>query len=184
MAVNAAKAVVGQGGTVMYGTVGVTTPTSATAATTGFSDVGYLDEDGVTISVTPNVQDFNVWQSKQPVRRENLSQDIRVSGNFAEWNPNTVPVVFGGGAVSGGSYTFPTDTDALNEFAVLVDVVDGSTKKLRFNFFRATQAEAVETQFNRSNLATLSFNFGVLAPTAGGSPGVVQSAIAAGTILA
>ena len=183
MAVNAAKVVVGLGGTVMYGTVGVTSPASATAATTGYTDVGYLDEDGVTIAASPEVTDFNVWQSKQPVRRENQTQDIRISGNLAEWNAAVVPLVFGGGAVAAGSYNFPSDTAALNEFSPLVDVQDG-TKLLRFVFYRATQAEAVETQFNRSNLATLSFNFGVLAPTAGGSPGVIHSVSTAGTLIA
>ena len=179
MAVSAEKVVVGQGGTVMYGTIGITSPTSATAAPTGYNDVGYLDQDGLSLSVSPEVTDLFVWQAKQPVRREQQTTAINVSGQLAEWNAAIVPIVFGGGTVTGGSYTFPTDQDAINEFAVLADVVDG-TDKLRFIFHRATQAEAVETQFNRGALATLSFNFGVLAPSAGGSPGRIH---AAGTLL-
>jgi len=126
------------------------------------------------LTVTPNVQDFNVWQSRQPVRRENLAQEIAFSGNLAEWNSNTVPVVFGGGAVSTGTYAFPTDTAALNEFATCIDVVD-SSDKFRFVASRVNQTEAVTTQFNRSNIAVLSFNWSALAPSGGGVPVYVYS---------
>lgn len=170
MAVSSANLVVGAGGTVLWGTTGITMPTAGTSAVTGFNDLGYLDEDGVTVTVTGDIQDFAVWQSRQPGRREALGQEIAISGKFAEWNVQTVPRVFGGGAVSTGTYAFPTDTAALEEFATVVDVVDGSDHH-RFCFSRVNQTEAVETQFNRANLAVLPFNFKVLAPAAGGSPG-------------
>lgn len=170
MAVSSANLVVGAGGTVLWGTTGISLPTSATAATTGFNDLGYLDEDGVTLTVTPNIQDFAVWQSRQPGRREALAQEISLSGKFAEWNANTVPRVFGGGAVTTGTYAFPTDTASLEEFAVVAHVTDASDHH-RFVFARVNQTEAAEVQFNRSNLAVLPFNFGVLAPAGGGSPG-------------
>lgn len=175
MAVSSANLVVGAGGTVHWGTTGITAPTSATAAPGGtYADLGYLDEDGVTVSVTGNIQDFAVWQSRQPGRREALGQDISVSGKFAEWNTNTVPRVFGGGSVAltgaAGTYPFPTDTASLEEFAIVVTVQD-STDYHRFVFGRVNQTESVEVQFNRSNLAVLPFNFAVLAPAAGGSPG-------------
>lgn len=171
MALSAANLVVGAGGTVLWGTTGISAPTSATSAPGGtYADLGYLDEDGVTLTVTPNIQDFAVWQSRQPGRREALAQDITLSGKFAEWNANTVPRVFGGGAVTTGTYAFPTDTASLEEFAVVADVID-STDKHRFVFGRVNQTEAVEVTFNRSSLAVLPFNFAVLAPSGGGSPG-------------
>lgn len=169
MAVSAANVVVGQGGTVLYGTVGITAPTTGTGTVSAYTDVGYLDEAGVTLTVTPSVTDFNVWQSRQPVRRENQAQAISFAGNLAEWNAATVPLVFGGGAVTTGTYSFPTDTASLNEFAGVIDVVD-SADAFRFVFFRANQTEATAVQFNRSNIAVLPFNFGVLAPTGGGVP--------------
>lgn len=174
MAVSTANLVVGQGGTVLYGTVGITAPTSATGSVTGYTDVGYLDEDGCSLSVTGNVVDFNVWQSRQPGRRENQAQTINFTGKLAEWNAASVPVVFGGGAVTTGTYAFPTDTASLNEFAGVIDVVDASDK-FRFVFYRANQTGAVETQFNRSNLAVLPFEFGVLAPAGGGVPVTLYS---------
>lgn len=176
MAVAAANLVVGQGGTVHYGTVGITQPITVNTAPGGtYKDVGYLSEDGVTITATPNIQDFNVWQSRQPARRENLAQNISFSGQLAEWNANTVPVVFGGGAVTTGTYAFPIDTAALNEFSGVIDVID-SADTFRFVFARGNQTEAVTSQFNRANLAVLPFNFGVLAnPTSGSAPVYVYS---------
>lgn len=170
MALSAANLVVGNSGTVLWGTTGIAEPTSATASVASYNDLGFLDEDGVTISSSPSITDFNVWQSRQPGRRAVNAQAISVAGNLAEWNAQSVPKVFGGGALTTGTYSFPTDTDALDEFAVVVDVVDG-TDKHRFTFSRASQTEEVSVQFNRTNLAVLPFNFGVLASSAGASPG-------------
>jgi hypothetical protein len=177
MAASAALAVVGQGGTVLWGTTGVTLPTSGTAATTGLNDLGYLDEDGLTVTVTPTIQELNVWQSAQPVRRALQNQGISLSGNFAEHNTHTVPRAFGGGSLAalaspGGTYAFIDPiVNGLEEFAVCADVTDGSTDRVRYTFARVNQTEASEVSYNRQNLAVLPFSFGVLAPTAGGSPG-------------
>lgn len=178
MAVAGTNVVVGSDGTVSWGTTGITLPATGTAAITGFNDLGYLDEDGVTFSSEPSIQEFAVWQSRQPVRREALEQKLSLSGKFAEWNTNSVPRAFGGGtltALNAGSYNFPSSTAALEEFAVVADVVDGSQRHLRFVFARVNQTEAVEVQFNRSNLAVVPFNFGILAPSGGGSPGAVYT---------
>lgn len=147
-----------------------TTAVSAPAAT--YVGMGYLSEDGVTVSVTPEVVDFPVWQSRQPARRENQAQEILLSGQFAQWNENTVPVCYGKGVgdATSTTFAFPADTDALQTHSVIVDVTDGSENH-RFHFQRANQTESVEVQFNRANLAVLPFGFKALAPEAGGSPG-------------
>jgi hypothetical protein len=159
---------VGQSGTVSWGTIGITAPTSATAALSGYNDVGYIDQDGVTMSVTPTVEDLFVWQATTAIRRVASETTIAFSGNLAEYNAAALPVVFGGGTVAAGTYTFPADAST-NDFAGVIDVVDGSTK-LRFVFPKANQTESVESSFNRTSLATLSFNFGVLSPGGGTAP--------------
>jgi hypothetical protein len=168
--------VVGGSGEVYVADSGATAPTnSTTAPNAAFYGMGYLSEDGVTISVAPEVTDFNVWQSRQPARRENQAQVITVSGQFAQWNEYTVPVCMGKGVLDAttgatGSFDFPADTDALAEHAVIADVVDGAEHH-RFYFSRCNQTGTAEVQFNRQNLSVLPFEFSALAPSGGGSPG-------------
>jgi hypothetical protein len=168
MAADATKVVVGQSGTVLAGTLNTTLPGSATAATTGFTDMGYLDADGVTMTVTPSVEDLFVWQSQTAVRRIAQNTTIGFAGKFAEWNANVIPYILGGGTVTAGTYSIP-DSPSVNNFAGVIDVTDGSVK-LRFTFPSASQTEAVEAAFNRQGISTLSFNYGVLAPGGGTAP--------------
>jgi hypothetical protein len=168
MALDATKVVVGQSGTVLFGTIGVTLPTGATAATTGMTDVGYIDSDGVTFSLTPTVEEFFVWQASAPIRRIATQTTYSFAGKFAEFNANTIPLLFGGGTVTAGTYNFP-ESPSTNTFAGCIDVVD-STTKFRFTFPVGSQTETVETPFNKAALATLAFNFGVLAAGSGTAP--------------
>lgn len=174
---SATDLVVGSGGQVNVAPSGTAVPTTTTGAlNAAFVGLGYLDEDGVTITITPNIQEFNVWQSQTPARRENLARTTTVSGNLAQWDEDTTSVVFTGalGNSSGSTpnYTvaFPSDNASLGEMALVVDVTDGSENH-RFAFGRVNQTGEATIQFNRSNLAVLPIEFGVLAPAAGGSPG-------------
>jgi hypothetical protein len=172
---NANELVVGGGGQLYTAPSGTTVPTTTTGAlNAAFVGLGYLDEDGLTLSVTPNIQEFAVWQSRQPARREALAQEILLSCKLAQWDEDTIPVAFGGGSVTGSTpnfkFSFPADTDALKEVAVVADVTDG-TENHRFVFERANPTEAAEVVFNRSALAVLPLGLKVLAPAAGGSPG-------------
>ena len=48
-------------GAIYYGEAGATVPTSASAALTGFSCVGYIGEDGVTKAVERESEDIKDW---------------------------------------------------------------------------------------------------------------------------
>lgn len=175
----ASELVVGGSGQLYTAPSGTATPTATSGAlNAAFVGLGYLDEDGYSLSVSPNIQEFPVWQSRQPARRESLAQEILNSGKLAQWDEDTLPVAFGGGSVTGTTpnyfYAFPSDTAALNEVALVADVVDGSNT-FRFVFGRTNPTEASETTFNRQSLATLSVGLKVLAPSAGGSPGGIYS---------
>lgn len=171
MALDATKVVVGQSGTVLYGTIGVTQPTSATAVTTGYTDVGYISDGGVTLNVTPTLEEMFVWQAAAPIRRIATQTTYAFSGELAEWNLASIPALFGGGVIAAGTYTFP-ETPTTNEIAGCIDVVDSSAK-LRFVFPRGSQTETVEAPFNKTSLSTLAFNFGVLAPGSGTAPLII-----------
>lgn len=167
--------VVASSGQVSVAPVGTPLPTTPTGAlNAAFTGLGLLTEDGVKLTVTPKVDEFMAWQSRQAVRRELSAQEIAIAFQLEQWDEITVPLAFGGGAittVSGGyRYDFLADSAALDERALVIDAVDGSRHQ-RYVFPRGNVTEAVETSFVRSALAVLPITFKALAPSDGSASG-------------
>lgn len=187
---NADELVVASNGQVYVAPVGTTLPTTPTGALdSAFTGLGYTSEDGVTFTVTPTVDEFMAWQSRQAVRRELTSQEVQVSFTLEQWNESTIPLAFGGGAVTdlgGGNYRFdlPETSDALDERCMVIDTNDGD-RHIRFVVPRGNVTDAVETQFVRSQLAVLPITFKALAPADGSGSAYVlfddDAAFAAGS---
>lgn len=151
-----------------------TNPFDAPGAT--FKDLGYTSEDGVTFSVTPNVEDIMAWQSATPVRRIVTSRDSTIAYTLEQLNLDTFAHAFGGGtwttiaAVPGPPavaahyrYDPPADGDKLAEYACIIDFVDGADRG-RLVLKRGTVNDAVETQFVRNNAAMLPVTLAALTP--------------------
>jgi hypothetical protein len=177
MAQDSTELVVASHGDIYVAPVGTTLPTTVTATLdTAFINLGLVTEDGVSISVSPEIESFNAWQRRQAVRRELVNQDITLTWALEQWNAETVKFAFGGGTVSEPSagqfrYDFPDGDDSLDERAIVIDWQDGPNSKFRAVFERGNVMEAVETQLVRNALAVLPITFGVLAADDGGSPG-------------
>jgi len=172
---NANEIVVASNGQVYVAPVGTPLPASSVAAlNAAFVGLGFATEDGATLTVTPEVTDYMAWQSRSPVRREKVSQEIQIAIALMQWNEQTVPVAFGGGVVSGSAgayrYDLPKDDAALDERAMILDAVDGAVH-LRWVFPRGNVTEAVEAAFQRGAPASLPITFKALAPAADASPG-------------
>lgn len=169
--------VVAAAGDVYVAPVGTALPTSASAApNAAFFQLGLISEDGVSLSVAPEIESFMAWQRRQAVRRSLLNQEITLTFALQQWNAENVKFAFGGGTVSEsppGSfrYDFPAGTDALDERSMIIDWLDGANK-FRAVWPRGNVQETVETNLVRNALAVLPITFGILAPTTGnGSPG-------------
>lgn len=174
---DADELVVAKNGQVYVAPIGTPLPTDPDEAlNAAFIGLGYVTEDGATLTVSPEVTDFMAWQSRQPIRRELTAQEIQVSFGLQQWNEETVPLAFGGGQITtlgGGAgyrYDFPEDSDSLDERALVLDAQDGAVHH-RFVFPRGNVTEAVETQFQRGATAVLPVTFKALEPTEGGRPG-------------
>lgn len=154
------------------GTVLPTTTTGALAA--AFVGLGYVSEDGVAITNTPEIAEFSAWQSRTPVRREKTSQQTQLAFGLMQWDEDTVPFAFGGGSISGTTpnyrYDLPADDAALDERSFVLDWQDGS-EHWRLVIPRGNVVEAVESQLVRSAPALLPITFRALSPVGGGSPG-------------
>jgi hypothetical protein len=161
--------VVGQTGALSVAPVGTPVPTTPTAAlNSAFTELGYTDEDGVSVTNVVTVTDFGVWQSRAPARRELTSMSQSITAKLAQWNEVTVPLALGGGAItspSTGVYKFTPAVagDALDERVLVFDVRDGS-KHYRYIFYRGNVSESVSTDFRRGALGLLPITFRVLAP--------------------
>ena len=154
--------------------VGTALPATPTAAlNSAFVGLGFISEDGATLTVDPDITEFKAWQSRQSIRRELNAQEIRAAFELQQWNEETVPLAFGGGAITEPSagiyrYDFPEDGDALDERALILDAVDGS-KHFRYVFPRGNVTENVETKFARNQLSQLPLTFKALEPVEGGA---------------
>jgi hypothetical protein len=185
---NANEIVVASNGQYYTAPIGTPLPTTPTGAlNAAFIGLGFITEDGATLTVTPEVSDYMAWQSRTPVRREKVSQEVQVAVALMQWNEQTVPAAFGGGTVSGaaGSYRYdlPKDDAALDERAVVLEANDGPTH-MRWVFPRGNVTDAVEAQFQRGNPASLPITFKALAAAEGASPGYFltdSAAFAAGS---
>lgn len=170
MALDEQEVVVAGTGHLWVGTVGVTLPapnSDPTSPPGNFVDLGYTEEDGVTLRGVTEVSEFNVWQNSSPVRRSRTLQVQEVVANLVQWNEATLVAAFGGGAVTTGggfaTYTFPIAGDALAEYATVLDWQDGD-RNFRLVVPRMNSGlEDVESQLNADNMAVLPLTLRSLA---------------------
>lgn len=164
-------------GQVYLAPVGTALPTTPTGAlNSAFVGLGLLTEDGVTINVTPEINEIKSWQKRQAVRRDMTGQEITAAFQVQQWNEDTVVAAFGGGAVtsvSGGyRYDFPTEGASLDERAIVIEAVDGS-ETTRWVFKRGSITEGVETNYQRTSESLLPVTYSVLTPSDDSAPGYV-----------
>lgn len=173
MAKTPSELVIAGNGSVYAAPVGTTLPTTPTASlAAAFIDLGYTDEDGVTLKQTRQVKDYFAWQSKDPLRRELLSREIMLSFKMEQWNGENLAFAFGGGAVTNPSagifrYEFPAASDTIDERTLIVDWNDGSSRHYRLVIARGNVSEDVETSLTKSDLSVLPVGWKALAPTSG-----------------
>jgi hypothetical protein len=168
--------VIASNGQIYVAPVGTTLPaidSDPTAALdAAFVGLGLATEDGVTLTITPDVKEFKAWQSRNAVRTVVNAREVQAAFALEQFNEETIPFAFGGGAVSnaGGFYTFslPAAGDALDERAMVIDAQDGD-RNMRIVIPRGNVTDAVETKFQAADLAILPITFKALEPLAGGA---------------
>lgn len=168
---NPAEIVVGSDGKILTAPVGTAAPANASAAwPAGWVDLGYADEDGVTLRFGVDVESIKVWQQFFAVRRQVTDREATSAFNLAQWSAETVPFALGGADVTeltAGEYKIaaPTPQD-LDERALGVEWVDG-TKIYRFICPRGIVDDEVEVEINRSTPSLLPVGYSVLGPASG-----------------
>lgn len=138
------------------------------AATPDFVDLGYTTEDGVTFTATPTVEDIGAWQKATPVRRLVTARALTAAYSLEQWNQDNFSLAFGGGQWSEPAagvfrYDPPADTEALAEYAKVIDFADGD-RHFRVVILRGNVTEAVETTLQRTGASVLPITFSALSP--------------------
>lgn len=79
-------------------------PTTPSAALDGaFTEVGYLNEDGVTESQGTETNDIRAWQNGDVVRKVQTSHDLTYAFTLLETNPTSLELFYGNYDDGGGA---------------------------------------------------------------------------------
>lgn len=166
---NAEQVVVGANGKVWVAATNETAPTNATdALSAGWTDLGYVSEDGATFSEGKDITDIGAWQSFYPIRYIVNSRQVTLSFTLRQWNNVTVEFALGG-TITGGptafTYTPPSPED-LDLRSMALEWSDGN-KSYRLYIRRGLVSENVETQLIRTDAANLPITFSAMDPGSG-----------------
>jgi hypothetical protein len=155
---------VGANGSVYLGPVGTTMPTTIAASwDAAFSDVGYLNEDGVTIQRARSIEARRAWQSFFPVRRIATEMDLIVSFTMIEFKKSNVQTALEGTiATATGVHTFtPNDPEDIAEKALGVEWRDGAYT-FRLTVPKVLSTEDIEFSLRRSEESGLPLTLGII----------------------
>lgn len=101
MALNADNVRVGLTGRIYMAPKGTTAPTDLTTAwAAGWTDLGYMSDDGVSLEYSTDVEDIGAWQSLSPVRRVLTGVDMTLGFTAIELKNETVRLYFPGATIT------------------------------------------------------------------------------------
>lgn len=116
-------------GNVRVAALGTTAPTTALAVyATGWADLGYLSEDGVTQSNDADTTEFTSWQNGTVVRRYISGSSTTWGFTCLETKLDTIQLYYPGSTVATdatGNTTVTIRNPSSDPRAFAIDVVDG-----------------------------------------------------------
>jgi hypothetical protein len=118
---------VGVTGAVYYAATTATLPISVSAATTGFTDLGYVGEDGITETQPTDTNEIKARQNGAIVRRPQTSHELTYEFTLLETSNAVQALVFGTAPTTGTAMSITGDK--LDAHAFVIDVDDGSIRR-------------------------------------------------------
>jgi hypothetical protein len=128
MAANADNVLVAVGGTVwVTDATGATLPTTATAAPSGFDELGYLSEDGFTEGTDVDTDSIVAWQNGTEVRKTISSQSKTFELTMIETKAEVLEFVRPGSTLTGTTADYSMEVKAIAPVrkAMIFDILDG-----------------------------------------------------------
>lgn len=161
---------------IWVGAVGAAAPALGAPPGVGWTDLGFVTEDGVTFSFGRDTTDIRAMQSLDPVRTITTGMPKTVAFELMQQGREQFLIAMGGGAWAAGTgddagvftYTPPTASETLAR-ALLIDMVDGDAN-YRWVFKRCQNSEGVESTYSRSEAAIYPVTMSVLTPADNSAP--------------
>jgi hypothetical protein len=128
MAANAENVLVAVTGSVYVGSTAVALPTNSTSAPAlGFTELGYLSEDGFTEATDVDSDEIVAWQNGTVVRRTITSQAKTFEFMLIETKSSVLEFVRPGSTVAGstGAYSMAVKAITAERKALIFDILDG-----------------------------------------------------------
>lgn len=181
MAKDTNEITVGANGSIYVAPVGTTVPANIAATLgTGWIDLGYADDNGVTVTDSRTLESIPVWQLFYTARRIVKERDLAVAFVLRQWAAAQVELAFGGGTIvedgtsGSGHFTYtPPDPQVIDERMLAVEWQDG-TKNYRLIVTRGMVTDNVATKIARANAMDLPITFGLIGE-AGETPWRLQT---------
>lgn len=157
---------VGQTGSLYIADVGTAFPnTIDDPIGTGWTELGYVDTDGVKFTLPRPINWIRGWQSRRPLRGVTGDFEDVVGFNLQQWDADSIILALGGGTIdnsgSGWRYT-PPDDATIAETAFLVEGRDGD-EVVRFGAARCVNQAATTFTWSRSAESKLPIELMVMA---------------------
>lgn len=129
MALDSSKVRAAVSGAVSVGLTSATAPTLTTSPLTGFNDLGYVSDAGVTETRSRDTNDIRAWQGGALVRTLVTSGTLTYQFTLLETKLETIKLYYGVSSVTqtaaeGSFVMIPTATGGRQSF--VIDVVDGA----------------------------------------------------------
>ncbi|MEU6651276.1 phage tail protein [Streptomyces sp. NPDC046900] len=171
---------VGTKGAFVVAPVGTTAPTDPYSPWgTGWTDLGYGTEDGLTESPNENHQTFGAWGETSPVLDIITGRQSQFKINFEQTNAWTLALWHGIDiADMTSSGTGATQFLAFNEphtpetqfYAIGMDVIDQAERPTRIIVARAQVSAKGDRSYKADTIAGFDLTFTSMAAPGGGSP--------------
>jgi hypothetical protein len=142
MALSADNVNVAVTGKVYVAPTSATAPTGSDSTLTGFTELGYVSADGITVTHDRSTSQIRAWQNSDLVREVTTEATTTYALMLLESNEDVIETYFGATVVGGKIQVNPSSTGGRKSW--VIDVVDG-TDVIR-HYIPTGEVTAVEAQ--------------------------------------
>ena len=153
-------------GHVYVADAGTAGPADVTVAwPASWTELGYLDEDGVAVTPTTEIEKYRAWQSAVSIKQSLTEIGLELKFNLIQINQATTGLFFFGQSwnVSGGLATLTMSASPdLDERALGIEWTDDAGSVNRLILQRGLVTEREDLVINRKELTALGVTFEAL----------------------